>query len=221
MSGPFKGVVAPHSGIGPDHYSQLLGIYEYCLTPIIEDVIARGPKTIVDVGSHWGYYAIGLAVKCPDTRVIAYDIDPSRIALLRKYATLNNKGNYLSSRMHVRGECSPEKLNHDLAENAFNFMIMDVEGAEFYLLDPEKTPAFVNAEILVELHENEVEGITKTLMARFEATHTYKHIFPYEADLNNYLRGPLAHPRLRSTVMRMTSEAREAVTTWLYLKPKV
>ena len=65
MSGPFRGLRAPHSGISWTHYIQMLGLYEKSLVPAIEAVIARQPAVIVDVGSHWGYYALGLAMRCP------------------------------------------------------------------------------------------------------------------------------------------------------------
>src|SRR4051794_2383265 len=65
VSGPFKGLRAPGSGTGgAGYYTELLGIYEKSLVPVIESVIARAPTTIVDAGASWGYYALGLAMRC-------------------------------------------------------------------------------------------------------------------------------------------------------------
>ncbi len=64
MSSPFRGLRAPHSGISWTHYIQMLGLYEKSLVPAIEAVVARQPAVIVDVSSHWGYYALGLAMRC-------------------------------------------------------------------------------------------------------------------------------------------------------------
>lgn len=114
----------PHSGISPGHYSQMLGLYEKPLVPAIEAAIARQPGVIVDVGSHWGYYALGLAMCCPQSRVVAYEMDHFRAALLRKYGRLND----VEKRLEVRGACTIESLAADLAGLTEPFLFMDVEA---------------------------------------------------------------------------------------------
>ena len=52
MNGPFKGLRAPSTGIGPDYYTQLVGVYESTLIPTIEAVIVRQPCVLVNVGAH-------------------------------------------------------------------------------------------------------------------------------------------------------------------------
>lgn len=55
-------------------------------------------------------------------------------------------------------------------------MICDIEGYEYELLDPAKTPALRQCDILVELHEFERAGLTMEggrdeLMRRFSVSH--------------------------------------------------
>ena len=50
-------------------------------------------------------------------------------------------------------------------------MICDIEGAERELLDPDKAPGLLQADILVESHECDDAGLTETLRKRFAPTH--------------------------------------------------
>lgn len=113
MNGPFKGLRAPSTGIGPDYYTQLVGVYESTLIPTIETIIARQPRILVNVGAHWGYYALGLAMRCDQSHVVAYEMDRSRADVLRKYRRLNE----LEKRVRLRGVCTPESLERDIAES--------------------------------------------------------------------------------------------------------
>ena len=64
MNGPFKGLRAPSTGISPGYYTQLAGVYERSLIPTVEAVIERQPQVMINAGAHWGYYALGLAMRC-------------------------------------------------------------------------------------------------------------------------------------------------------------
>ena len=217
MSGPFKGLRAPHSGISPGHYTQILGIYETALIPAIEAVIARQPGVIIDVGSHWGYYALGLALRCPRSRVVAYEMDHSRAQLLRKYRALNGIG----ERVEVRGACSAESLASDLAGIDEPFLLMDVEGAEDALLDPVCVPPLRHAEIIVELHETVVPGITNRLRTAFAPTHRETLLQHQEGAIETVMAGPVVeHPLLRRVAHRLIDEGRETAMSWLHLQPR-
>jgi hypothetical protein len=79
MAGPFKGMRIPawqHRS-----YSDLLGVFEHDIAPVIEDVIARKPRKIINVGSAYGYYALGLARRLPEAEILAYEIDKTRVRL--------------------------------------------------------------------------------------------------------------------------------------------
>jgi hypothetical protein len=217
MSGPFKDLRAPGSGTGgAGYYAELLGIYETSLVPVIESVIARAPKTIVDAGSNWGYYALGLAMRCPNSKIIAYEIDTVRANLLRKYRSRND----LEGRVEVRGACTVDALERDLAEPADSFLLMDVEGAEDVLLDPSQAPALRKTEILVELHDQFVPGVTRTLQKRFADTHVQELLFVEHTSVGAALLGWVAESAVsRPVVARMMDEGREADMAWLHLSP--
>ncbi len=217
MSGPFAGMRVPGTGIGPNFYTQLLGIYEKSLVPVIEAVIGQAPATIVDAGAGSGYYALGLAMRCPGSRVIAYEIDPTRADVLRKYRRVNN----LDARVDVRGECTPPALADDLAGPAAPFLLMDVEGAEDGLLDPAQIPGLHGAEILVELHEQYVPGVTRRIQDRFQDTHRQSVLHAAVPSFDRDLMGRVAgQAALRPVAMRMMDEGRGVDMAWLHLTPR-
>jgi hypothetical protein len=162
--GPFRGLRYPRSGIGNFH--DILGTYECWLVPAIEAAIARNPSIIVDVGAAYGYYALGFARRLPGSHVIAYEMDPTRADLIRKYKRINRIDS-----LEIRGACTQESLGRDLALAPDALVFMDVEGAEDLLLRPDRIAGLRHAEIIVETHETFVPGIVELLRERFASTH--------------------------------------------------
>ena len=76
VAGPFGGMVLTPmtklEQLGP----YLLGLYEGELNPVWERVFQSKYTQIIDVGAKFGYYAVGLARRYPESRVVAFDTDP-------------------------------------------------------------------------------------------------------------------------------------------------
>src|SRR5207302_964150 len=68
-SGPFKGMLYIGTAFCSAYIPKLIGTYERELTNIVEEICARMPPLIVDVGAAEGYYAIGFATRLADTHV--------------------------------------------------------------------------------------------------------------------------------------------------------
>ena len=85
LNGPFKGMKYPEFlSLGSTLIPKLIGSYEAELHPIIDEIIACGYEEIWDVGCAEGYYAVGLALMSPTSKIRAYDIDiHSRKACLK------------------------------------------------------------------------------------------------------------------------------------------
>ncbi len=166
VAGPFKGMRLRCSCASFDYF-EALGTHEQCLVPVVEDVIARQPRVIINVGAGCGYYALGFAHRCPQSKLIAYEMDSSRADLIRKY----RRQNRLDDRVEIRGECTKHSLADALARSPGAFVLMDVEGAEDFLLRPDRVPGLRGAEVLVELHEMFAPGVTSRLHERFLPTH--------------------------------------------------
>jgi hypothetical protein len=215
LSGPFKGLRIPtwqHLS-----YAELIGVYEHDLEPIFERMMARKPRVVIDVGAAYGYYALGFAMRLPQSRVIAYETDPTRRSLLQKFAGLNG----LIERVDLRGECTADALRRDVIGAGDAFVLMDVEGAEATLLEPALVRHLGRAELLIELHEMFVLGVTQLLQRRFAATHDQRIIAatplpPHRLDLSAWDLGDLDY----ATLSQIVAELREGETSWLHLTPR-
>src|SRR5688572_13258456 len=73
LHGPFKGMRFRQDD-RPVILSCLLGIYELELHPVIRQIeLEIRPRTVIDLGAFFGYYAIGLALLLPEAHGIAYE----------------------------------------------------------------------------------------------------------------------------------------------------
>ncbi len=151
--GPFAGLIYPDQEpltLAP----KLLGIYERELHPAIEAAIGAQPAVIVNVGAADGYYAVGLARRCPDATVIAYEADARQRELCRRVAAANGV------QIDIRGTAGPGDLD------GAALVVMDCEGCERALLQP------LPATVIVELHDFLDPGVGDAIAARFGPTRT-------------------------------------------------
>ncbi len=164
QEGPFAGLIlspmthAEH--LGP----YLLGVYESELDRAWEAVFRRTCSQIVDVGAKFGYYAVGLARRYPQTPVIAFDTDAWARRAVREMAAANGTPN-----VEVRSYCEPGWLVRNLREGAF--VLSDCEGYEGVLFGREALPALRTATLLIETHDQFVPGVGERLRNDLGATH--------------------------------------------------
>jgi hypothetical protein len=215
IAGPFKGLRIPawqHRS-----FSELLGAYEHDLAPLIEDVIARKPQTIINVGAAYGYYALGFAQRLPEVGILAYESDVTRVNLIKKYGALNG----VADRIKFRGECSATSLARDLETVGSAFVLMDIEGGEAAVLDAAIVPQLRRAELLIELHEMFVPGITQMLQERFAATHDQSLIRETAVPLDKLDLAAWGLDDLdRNALAGILDDLRGREMAWLHLKPR-
>jgi hypothetical protein len=162
-AGPFAGMNYLPSAAGSELCPKLLGTYEMELWPAIMAALAIPYDLIVDAGAAEGYYAVGLAMKIPSARVISFEINEWARQLQNDLAAQNG----VSSRLDIRGVCTPNELNSSLADCRRALLICDVEGAEMELLDPQAVPNLAKADILVELHDGHRAFGSRHIRQRF------------------------------------------------------
>ena len=162
--GPFRGTTltpmthAEH--LGP----YLLGTYEAELHPWLEAVCGGRFARVLDVGAKFGYYAVGLARRRPDTPVVAFDPDPWARRAVREMAAANRTPGVTAA-----GFCSPRWLDRHLGPDTF--ILSDCEGYEGVLFPAAATPALDSATLLVETHDALAPGVGAAVRRRFERTH--------------------------------------------------
>lgn len=167
IAGPFKGLKYVSSARGSSIGAKLLGTYEMELRQVVEQIIARGYRTIINIGAGEGYYAVGLAAKIPQAHVICFDADEQNQHQIHALATLNN----VQDRLDIRGWCDDKTLAQALADRSDVLVVCDIEGGEVEVLQPAAVPALAQADVLVELHDIIRAGCSDAVRNAFQATH--------------------------------------------------
>ena len=215
-SGPSAGVRYGADSVGSCYIPKLLGIYESELTAEVESLCRRRPALIVDIGAAEGYYAVGLAVRNPQAKVVAFEMEARGQAALREMSALNQ----VADRVEVRGKCEPADLAATLGTAPQPVVICDVEGYEEKLLDPQRVPALARAVLLVELHDFIIPGITDELKKRFGATHKIKHIWQQPRSRSQFpWRTPGTRLLPKAYLDWSVSEWRPVPMAWLWMEP--
>lgn len=170
-NGPFKGMHYTNTiSVCSVLLPKLIGCYERELHPVIEEAIATPPQTIIDIGCAEGYYAVGLARRCPQANVFAFDIDQSA----RKYCHEMASNNSVRDRLFIGSECKKSDL---LAFSGMHGVIIcDCEGYEISLFDQTTASALSNFHLIIELHDCFNIEISKTLNDVFSGSHDIKII---------------------------------------------
>jgi hypothetical protein len=210
LAGPFAGtqlMPEPFWGGAPE----LLGCYEEELHDAIERVVRLAPEVIVNIGCGDGYYAVGLARRLPDARVLAVDISEKARQLTAACA----RANAVAHRINV---LAPDELAELATRPARQAWIVDCEGAELLYLDPVKYSRTQESMIIVECHDALGFPVTDELKSRFSPTHDV-------AQIAQHGRNPHAIPQLRgldeSTKWSLVNERRPAAMHWLVMTPRV
>jgi hypothetical protein len=163
-SGPFTGMRYPQRAVGHASYlgAKLIGAYEYETYDAIAHALSR--SVFINVGAAEGYFAIGVAMRSPNTQVFAFEVDSAGRRLMRAFAEENDCA------VMLLGKCDPNALNR-LSVDGDVMLWVDVEGYERELLDPELVPMLRRAAVLVECHPSVDPSIPEVLEARFASTH--------------------------------------------------
>ena len=193
---------------------KLLGTYELELHPWLEEIIRTDYREIRVVGCAEGYYAVGLARRIPECRVLAHDLDRLVPDLLHRLAASND----VADRVEVRGEFSAASVASEphSAPAGRTLIVCDIEGAETELLDPEAMPPLQRADILVEVHDAATGTIETILRERFSATHRIRRAIAIPRTLGD-LKVPLQRRFRRRTLERSIDEGRRYGLTWLFM----
>jgi hypothetical protein len=208
--GPFEGMHLPPGWSNACYLPKLLGTYERELQPVIDAITRRDYRCVVNAGCAEGYYAVGLALRLPAARVLAFDSDDDARARCTELAELNG----VQSRVEVHGALHPGAFA-DLAAPAL--LLCDIEGAEDELLDPGRAPALRELDVLVEVHDVFAPGVAARVAQRFATSH----------DVESIASGGAALPTLpelegRDQLDQLLSlwEGRLAGTSWLWMRAR-
>lgn len=184
-NGPFAGMRYVHPSCMSVLAPKILGSYEQELHQILNNyVFNTNYSKIINLGCAEGYYAVGFALRKPDTVIYAFDINPVAHGLCKEMAMANQ----VADRMIMNGECTLEQLAQ-LTQEGSSFIFCDIEGCELDLLQPDLVPGLRSCDIIVELHDFINPNISPTILSRFANTHDITLIPSIERD-------PAAYPEV-------------------------
>lgn len=208
QSGPFAGMRYVSEPGGGAFYPKLLGSYEAELHGVLARVLETQYQEVVNIGCGEGYYAVGLALCLPDTRVHAFDTNAQAQRLCAELARLNG----VAQRVVVAGTCSHQQLRKITKRRTL--IVCDCEGCELDLLQPEIVPRLSRCDLLVELHDFINRTISRTIMERFAATHDITLV-------SSVARDPLAYPSLSALSpddrLAAVAEGRPQTMQWAFM----
>lgn len=217
LHGPFKGMRYPSltshcSAI----YPKILGSYECELEPCIREFIDRAPAEVIDVGCAEGYYAVGLALRLPDTRVLAADLSDAALASCAEMAALNGVSNRVTT---IKGLSARDLIQ--LGRQPNGLLICDCEGAEKFLITEPVLHAMSSWHLLIEMHEFAQPGIEDELIPLVGKTHTVQVIDSID-DIRRVRAFPVPELAACDAEMKyeLCREGRPHPMKWLVARPK-
>lgn len=183
----------------------IVGSYEEEVHDVINDVICAAPAQVINIGSAFGYYAVGLALKVANTKVTAFEaVEDPYWQQLAELARING----VSNKIIQRGLCTVEELA--MACVPKSFILCDCEGGEEDILKPLEIPALKSCKILVEVHEFYRPNLVGTLVDRFRVSHEIRII-------DEAVRNPSRYPILQKLPRYCRPVAIEE-TKWIPVK---
>ena len=182
LAGPFAGMLLPsqHSWGSGDKAPKTLGCYEEELHDSLEKAIMQKPEVVVNVGCAEGYYAVGLARRLPDARVVAFDLD----ATARGVCEASARENDVAS-LELREGCMPDALL-ELCGGHSALVVMDCEGGELSLLTPAIMAGLRRANVIVECHDFANPATTAAVREALSQFHDVSAIVEGPRDPNRY-----------------------------------
>lgn len=216
--GPFKGMKL-NGDVWWGKYSvnsKLLGVYE---KNVLDKICAYsnaidGP--FVDIGAADGYYAIGVAYSGLNDCVYAYEIGEKGRDRLVQNAILNGCGDKVA----VEEEANYERLSALIEKHGRALFLIDIEGAEYALLDRRTLTLLRRSCLIVELHPWKAEdgyNRERDLIARAEENFHVDYIGDAVLDPNQF--GEL-HQFTDDERLLALSEGRDRHMRWMVLEPK-
>ena len=218
IKGPFAGMNYAHATTFCSAYHpKILGTYEAELIPVIKAFLDRGYSTVVDVGAADGFYAVGFALKSPESKIIAYEQSPRA----RKQLGILARTNGVQDSIEIRERCESADLL--TLPDSGGLMIMDCEGYEDVLLEQSTIARLSRWDFLIETHDGFSRGVTRRLIERFNASHDVTVVDTvHDLDkADRYLPPCIAHlPRIHQDLL--LSEQREHATLrWLVCHSRI
>jgi len=219
LNGPFKGLkYSSFTSAGSCIIAKIVGSYESELSDVVQEIIANSYEKIINIGCGEGYYANGLAIKCGQAKVYAYDTDKVARDICGEMAALNG----VADRVQIGSEFMHTTFDDfDLSEKCL--IICDCEGFEYELFNEQTILRLGECDLLIETHDFVNIDISTRLEKLFATTHhvtSIKSIDDYQK-AKYYSFYPFENLTDLQEKKTIYEEGRPVIMEWLWLKSKV
>lgn len=213
-SGPFRGMIFPdlqargYFGVT----MMLVGSFEEELHPFFENLPLTEYSEVINIGAAEGYYAVGFAMRCPNSKVYAFEYEEYVQSKSKVLATANE----VIGKIEFKGWCDATSLAQ-IPITKRGFVFCDCEGGEVDILDPSLAPNLLRCDILVELHDLLVPNVTPIILERFRSTHDITIIGATVRDSRRY---PILDTLSLEECYYATDEGRKGYQEWAVMTLK-
>lgn len=210
MFGPFKGLKLSKKSYCSSLAPKIIGTYEdqiYLYLPFNNQY-----EHIYDIGCADGYYAVGLAMMNPKSKVFAYDISKEARMLCDVNARKNGVKN-----LELKSKFRIQDLKKSQGKKAF--ILCDIEGGEYDLFIKKRSKLGLDADWLIEVHEHIMSGLTSTLLNYFRKTHQIYVIYGRERNYSKYPELSFLSERGFNICVDENRTAKNMI--WLYLERRL
>ena len=147
LSGSFKGLIWDNTESTSDTFHQkMLGVQEIILHKAIYEFQKNTYDQIISIGSSEGYYANGLALIFPNTKLLAIDINGKDIKKLTRIAKINS-----IKTIETSNENATKTLTSFDPELSY-FIFSDIESFKFKVFNTNNVKNLINSDLIIEKH---------------------------------------------------------------------
>ena len=129
-------------------------------------IIKNQFEHLIVAGTGEGFYAVGINMKCQILKNTFFEIDSNARKNFKELARINHLTNY-----KLYDKCTLKSFKKVLVKGLKTFVLMDIEGDELTILNPEVIPDLKKCTILVEIHDFKNSSIGKIIFSRFQHSH--------------------------------------------------
>jgi hypothetical protein len=216
--GPFRGLTLAKNNWwgGADFGSMLLGLYEKEVLDYFFSPECGRFETFVDVGAADGYYAIGMLKSDRVQRAICFELSTEGQNTIAENASANGVAGKITIFGAADGNFYTALSDIDLTRA---LVLIDIEGAEFDVLDDVSLQGLRQATIVIEIH-NWTEDFWKKYERFLTVANRYFHIgyiAPVGRDLTQF---PELNDFTDDNRYLICSEGRPNMMRFMHLKPR-
>jgi len=200
-----------------DISTRLLGLYELEVQNVILKIQSTSKlkkKFLINIGGGDGYHAVGLLRSKIFQKSIIFEIDKQGRNIIDINLDINNQ----KKKARIIGEAKKDFLTTDLKSIKLNdcFFLIDIEGAEYSLLDKKNLDKLLNSILLVELHAAQ-KKVYEKFMKTIKNHYNIKIFYTESRDLSKI---DFMHDLEDNDRWLAVSEHRGGMMSWIVCIPK-